>query len=271
MPKSFSEVNAVNIEQPQRGAYQEDEISLVDLAVILIRRWKTMAVIFFVVTVISIAAAFLLPNSYKYVSFYSVAEYTSKNGQRVGVESPDSAVAKTLNLYLGQETSKLLEEHELESLPFNVNVSNPSDTLILQFDSVAEEKYQPLVNELHKMIINSLQQDQSQLVERRRSSLERQLASDQQALESAQQSDSSYAGELIATYHSRISDIEGELNDLQEGEVTQYAVQSQEDIGASKVMIVAIGIVVGGVLAIIGAFLIQFAMIVSQTAKLTKP
>ncbi|MCT8470182.1 Wzz/FepE/Etk N-terminal domain-containing protein [Chromohalobacter canadensis] len=244
--------------------WRDDEISLVDLAVILIRRWKAMAVIFVVVVALAVAAAFLLPKMYQYTSLYSVAEYTNQNGQRVGVESPASAVAKVQNLYLGQATRKLLEKHELESLPFEVSASNPSNTLLLQLDSEAAEENQPLVSELHQQIIDSLQQDQAQLVERRHESLERQLASAKQALESAQQSDSPSAAELIATYYSRISDIEGQLNELHEGEVTQHAVQSLEPKGSNKKIIIALGIVLGIMLAIMGAFLMQFIGLICQ-------
>lgn len=247
--------------------WRDDEISLVDLAVILIRRWKAMAVIFVVVVGIAVAAAFLLPKSYQYTSLYSVAEYTNSNGQRVAIESPASVVAKAQNLYLGQATRKLLEKHELETLPFNVSVSNPSNTLLLQLDSDAAEENQPLVSELHQQIIDSLQQDQAQLVERRHDSLERQLASAKQALESAQQSDSPSAAELIATYYSRISDIEGQLNELREGEITQHAVQSLEPTGVSKKLVLATGILLGGMLAIIGVFLMQFSSIVSRNMK----
>lgn len=252
---------------PERRYEHDDEISLVDLAVILVRRWKAMAVIFFVVVGIAVAAAFLLPKSYQYTSLYSVAEFTNQNGQRVGVESPASAVAKVQNLYLGQATRKLLKKHELESLPFEVDASNPSNTLLLQLDSEASEDNQPLVSEIHQQIIDLLQQDQAQLVERRRNSLERQLASAKQALESAQQSNSPSAAELVATYYSRISDIEGQLNELRQGEVTQHAVQSLSATSTGKKLIVALGIVLGGMLAVIGAFVLHFAGIVCRSVK----
>lgn len=252
---------------PERRYEYDDEISLVDLAVILIRRWKAMAVIFVVVVALAVTAAFLLPSQYQYTSLYSVAEYTNSNGQRVAIESPASVVAKAQNLYLGQATRKLLEKHELESLPFNVSVSNPSNTLLLQLDSDAAEENQPLVSELHQQIIDRLQQDQAQLVERRHDSLERQLASAKQALESAQKSDSPSAAELIATYYSRISDIEGQLNELRDGEVTQHAVQSLEPTGVSKKLILAVGVMLGGMFAILGAFVMQFSGSVCRSLK----
>ena len=258
---------APQLPTPERRYEHDDEISLVDLAVILVRRWKAMAVIFFLVVAIAVAAAFLLPSSYQYTSLYSVAEYTKEGGQRVGVEEPASVVAKARNLYLGQTTRELLEEQKLTSLPFDVSISNPENTLLLQLDSEASVSDQPLVAELHQRLITRLQQDQKQLVESRRESLQRQLASARQALESAQQSDSPSAAELIATYYSRVSDIEGQLNELREGEVTQQAVQSLEPVGTGKKLIVAVGIVLGGLLAVMGAFLMQFSGMVLRTLK----
>ncbi len=252
---------------PERRYEHDDEISLVDLAVMLIRRWKAMAVIFVVIVALAVVFALMQTARYQYTSLYSVAEYTTENGQRAGVESPASAVAKVRNLYLGQETRKLLEKHELASLPFNVSVSNPSNTLLLQLDSDAAEENQALVSELHQQIINSLQQDQAQLVKSRHDSLERQLASAKQALESAQQSDSPSAAELIATYYSRISDIEGQLNELRTGEVTQHAVKSLESTGVSKKLILAVGVVLGGMFAVLGAFVMQFSGSVCRSLK----
>lgn len=249
---------------PESRREQDDEISLVDLAVILVRRWKTMAVIFISVFAMAVMAALIIPSKYQYTSLYSVAEYTNQNGQRVSLESPASVVAKVQNLYLGQATRQLLEERELAGLPFSITASNPSDTLLLQLDSEAVEENQPLVSELHQQIIDSLQQDQDQLVERRRNSLERQLESTQQALESAQQSNGSYAGELIATYYSRISDIEGQLNELREGEVTQHAVQSLSSSGTNKKLVVVMGLLLGVMLAVMGAFTMQFSKLVCQ-------
>lgn len=243
---------------PERRYEHDDEISLVDLAVILVRRWKVMAVIFFLVVAIFVAAALLMPRSYQYSSLYSVAEYTNENGQRIGVESPASVVAKARNLYLGQTTRELLEEKKLTSLPFDISISNPENTLLLQLDSESSESNQRLVAELHQRLITRLQQDQKQLVESRRESLQRQLASARQALESAQQSESASAAELIATYYSRVTDLESQLNELREGEVTQQAVQSLGPVGVGKKLIVAMGIVLGGLLATIGAFFMHF-------------
>lgn len=249
---------------PERRYEHDDEISLVDLAVMLIRRWKAMAVIFVVVVTLAVAFALMQTARYQYTSLYSVAEYTNDNGQRVGVESPASVVAKVQNLYLGQETRKLLKKHELESLPFEVSASNPGNTLLLQLDSEASEDNQPLVSELHQHIIDSLQQDQAQLVERRHNSLERQLTSAKQALESAQQSDSPSAAELIATYYSRISNLESQLNELRQGEVTQHAVQSLEPLGMGKKLFVIFGIVFGGMLAIVGCMILYFSSLIKN-------
>lgn len=247
--------------------WRDDEISLVDLAVILIRRWKAMAVIFVVVVALAVVFALMQTARYQYTSLYSVAEYTNANGQRVGIESPASIVAKTQNLYLGPETRKLLEDNDLESLPFKVEASNPSNTLLVQLSSDATQDNQKLVATLHQNVIDRLKEDQAELVAQRKASLERQLASAKQALESAQQSSSPSAAELIATYYSRVSDLEGQLNELREGEITQHAVQSLEPTGSNKKLIVILGVMLGGMLAMMGAFVMHFSGMVCRSLR----
>ncbi|MED5295119.1 MAG: Wzz/FepE/Etk N-terminal domain-containing protein, partial [Pseudomonadota bacterium] len=67
----------------------DDEISLVDIALILVRRWKMMAVIFLVVVLAALAFALSKTDTYRYVSIYNVAERQPHNGSGVGtLESP---------------------------------------------------------------------------------------------------------------------------------------------------------------------------------------
>lgn len=244
--------------QNERRDHGDDEISLVDLAMILARRWKALLIIFVVIVAISLAYALLMPRNYQYVSVYNVAEQNPTQA----LESPSSLVAKAHNLYLGPQTRQLLEQQDLQRLPFEVQVSNPSDTLLVTLTSEANPEHAEQVEELHMQIVKSLQQAQQDLVERRRETLERQLESNRQALEAVRDSDSVSAGELIATYTSRVAELETDLSDLRNGQVGQIAVKSLEPVGTSPKLILALGIVLGGMLAMIGVFILEFASLV---------
>lgn len=252
-----------NPSQPERYHSTDDEISLVDLAKILVWRWKALVTIFVLVVAGALAYALLMPRSSQYVSVYNVAEIAPTKA----LESPSSLVIKARNLYLGTQTRQLLDEQKWQRLPFEVEVNHPSDSLLVTLSSEAVPVYAAQVETLHQQVLKSLQQGQQALVERRRETLEWQVRSTNEALDALRDSDSSYAGELIATYTSRIADLEASLADLKNGEVAQVAVQSLEPVGTSRSLILALGIVLGGMLGVIGVFVLQFASLVCASLK----
>lgn len=277
---SSSEVKIASMEQPPvrqnqktnlpDAHWREDEISLVDLTIILIRRWKAIVIIFSLVVALAIVFALTQATRYEYTSLYSVAEYTNENGNRVGVESPESVVAKAKSLYLGQEVRGLLEDHGLDSLPFEVDIINPDETLFLQLSSETSGDNYKLVNELHLLLIDRLRDDQKQLVQRQHDLLESQLASAREALDSARESDSNSAAELMATLYKRISDIESKLDGLREGEITQHAAPGLNSKGVGKKFVIFIGFVIGCMLAILGALLLEFWSVVYNKIRRTE-
>lgn len=247
---------------PQQPHY-DDEISLVDLAKILIKRWKTMAIIFVVVVLAALAYALLTARSYDYTSIYGVAE----QGPGEALESPQALVAKARNLYLGPETRELLASTGLANLPFETRIENPEETLLVSMTSQASESHAELVTELHEGVLARLREGQQALFEHRQQALERQLQSTRAALEAARQSDSLGAAEVVASLMGRIAGLEASLAELREGEISQTAVQSLEPTGTSPLLIIALGIVLGGMLAIMGAFFMQFAGLVCRSLK----
>jgi len=252
-----------------RHSYNDDEISLVDLAIILVRRWKAMAVVFIAVMVCAVAAAFLLPKSYQYATLYNIAEYTNSDGELEGVESPEAVVAKAENIYLGAETRALLKAEKLDNLPFEVSVENPKNTLLVQFNSEAAKDERSLVSELHQRVAGRIKDAQAAIVNQRRNILKQQLETAREALASSKESTSPNAGELVATYLERVTNLEQELAGLHDGEVTQLAVQGLKPAGVSKTLVLAVGFFLGVLLAIMAAFMMQFCSLVRAGVKNT--
>ncbi|GHA88739.1 Wzz/FepE/Etk N-terminal domain-containing protein [Modicisalibacter luteus] len=241
----------------------DDEISLVDLATILVRRWKAMAVIFVVIVALALAYALLVPRTYSYSSIYNVAE----KAPGVPLETPESLVAKAQNLYLGPVTRELLAKTGLVSLPFEVRIENPKETLLVTLSSQASEADQEIVAHLHEGVLTRLQEGQQAMVERHSEALERQLTSARQSLETVRESDSLGAAEVTASIMGRIANLEASLEELTAGEVGQIAVQSLKPTGTSRSLIMALAIVLGGILAVIGAFILQFTSLVRSSLK----
>ncbi|WP_306168694.1 Wzz/FepE/Etk N-terminal domain-containing protein [Halomonas sp. MMSF_3323] len=238
----------------------DDEISLVDITLILVRRWKMMAGVFVVIVLLALAYALTMTDSYRYVSIYNVAERQPNGGAGVGVlESPESVVAKIDNYYFDVVTSELLEEKSLDNLGFETTAKAPENVAFLTLASEATEEDAELVTEFHQKLLDTVKTDQDELLAKRRDALEQQLASTSESLEAAKQSTSESAAELVATYTAKMVDIEEKQAYLAEGNIQRVASQSQQPVGTSKALIMALAIVLGGMLAVMAAFLAEFA------------
>jgi uncharacterized protein involved in exopolysaccharide biosynthesis len=260
--------NQVQGQSPRPHGY-DDEISLVDLASILVKRWKAMAVIFAVIVLAALAYALMMPRTYSYTSLYGVAEQGPDNA----LEAPEALVAKAQNLYLGPETRKLLAsmDSELEVLPFETSISNTEKTLLVSVSSEAAEDDAELIDQLHNNVLARLQDGQKTRVESSQKSLQRQLEDAQETLDTTQQSNSNSLSNAaaISSLMERIAGLKNSLANIREGEVLQTTVRSllPTGTGPGRKLILALGIVLGGLLAVMGAFFMQFAGLVRASLK----
>lgn len=252
----------------QRLAH-DDEISLVDLAATLVRRWKTMAIIFSVVVLAALAYVLTMTPTYNYVSVYEVAEQApggEGNADRA-LESANTVIAKAQSLYVAPATRELLKQSGLETLPFEVDMSTPEDTQLVKITSQASEADSGLVEKMHSAVLDNIESNQQALVDRQRTSLENRLESLQDSLATAEQSTSSGAADLLASYTEQIAMTKDRLDLLKDGHVAQTAVQSLKKAGVGGALIMALAVVLGGVLSIMGVFFVQFAGLVCNSIK----
>ncbi|MDI4639044.1 MULTISPECIES: Wzz/FepE/Etk N-terminal domain-containing protein [Halomonadaceae] len=252
----------------QRSSY-DDEISLVDLAAILVRRWKAMAIIFAVVVLAAFAYVLTMTPTYSYVSVYDVAEQApvGEGSTERALESANTVIAKAQSLAVAPVTRELLQQSGLESLPFAVDLSTPEDTQLVKITSQASEANSALVEKMHSALLDNIASNQQALVDRQRASLESRLESLQDSLEAAEQSASPSAADLLASYSEQIAMTKDRLGLLKDGRIAQTAQQSLEKTGTSRTLIMALALVLGGMLSVMGVFLMQFAGLVCSSLK----
>ncbi|WP_168016730.1 Wzz/FepE/Etk N-terminal domain-containing protein [Halomonas salinarum] len=247
----------------------DDEISLVDLAVILVRRWKAMAIIFAVVVLAALVYVLSTTPTYNYVSIYEVAEQAAvgEESSDRALESANTVIAKAQSLYMAPSTRELLEQAGIESLPFSVEIATPKDTQLVKITSQASEDEAPLVEEMHSLLLTRIESNQQELVDRQRASLKDRLESLQASLATAEQSTSSGGSDLLTSYTDQIEVTKDRLDFLKNGRVAQTAVQSLDEVGTSRVLIMALALILGVMLSVMGVFLLQFASLVCMRLK----
>ncbi|BBI60607.1 hypothetical protein HSBAA_19130 [Vreelandella sulfidaeris] len=234
---------------------------MVDLAKILVKRWKAMVLVFLVIVLGALAYVLLTERSYEYVSIYQVVEEAPGRA----LETPASVLAKVNSLYIGSETRKLRESAGLESLPFEVTADNPSDTLLVRLYSEASTHNHELVAQMHEALLSRMMEEQGDRLERQQAALEQQLQNTEATLESVAQTSTEWGSELAASYTERLADIRQDLTQLSEGEVVQVSVQSLEPAGTGRSLIMILALVFGGIAGIMMAFFAELVCRVRES------
>ncbi|GGE57748.1 hypothetical protein GCM10011533_07830 [Streptosporangium jomthongense] len=234
----------------QRPEYS-DEINLVDLVATFIRRRMVFYVVFAFVTLAGLAYALLAEAEYEYVSLIQIAQ--KDNGSYF--QSPETTVATLENRWLPEVKTAYYANHD-KNLPFEVSFSNPESTGLIRFTTSAPDEANEDVSAAHSALIKGVKDHQGALVESEKLSLERQIKSLEDVLETLKGKD---AGEAIASAIERRSNLEGKLERLQNLEVLVTSRQSAHKIAPKRVLIVVLAIMLGGMLGVFLAFMSEFA------------
>tara|TARA_R110000824_G_C15232528_1_gene678827 strand:+ start:3471 stop:4247 length:777 start_codon:yes stop_codon:yes gene_type:complete len=251
------------MEQPQRSTYQDDEISLVDLAKILIRRRWWLIGTAGVVVLLALAFALLTHGDpeYQYTSIYQQAE--AEPGRPL--TSSASVIQQMESLDWPNYQRRYKEENKVEALPFDLEINNPDNTTLVTLNSTATAQNRDQVLNLHETLLGSVIERQQEALEREKSQLERSIERTSTQLERVENTNSEASVELAANYADRLFELERELENLKEGEVIEYAARGEEQEGTSSMLILVLGIVLGGIAGVMAAFFAEFVFRVRES------
>lgn len=269
----------MSTEQSQRGTYQDEEISLVDLAKILIRRrwWLIGTGGVFVL----LALAFALTNrissaEYDYNSIYQLAEKSPGNA----LGSTNTIIQRTKIFHWADFRRSYMEENGLETvdeLPFSLSVGNPESTTLITLDSMALSENEEDVRLLHQYLLDEIDRYQKEMFARERQKLDRQINRAENLLARAQEnlaqtqfdSPAMVLTQEVTNYTERLFALQDRMESLTPGEVIQVVGRGDRvDAGRlSSALILALGVLLGGLVGIIAAFTVEFISRVRESLK----
>lgn len=266
-----------------RGRYHDDEISLVDLWLVLVRRkWVVFGIAF-----VFIAAGFWyassIPVRYEYRTGIELGRIFSKPETGVLLTSREGSVALLEDVIIPSQRKSLFNG---EKIPLRVNVSVRGDTHHLVLRSVVEPEYVRQVKRLHQAVAMDLSENHSYLLERDVSLRVKPLDSRAEMFQSQISvlekqlvllSSRSHDNDLFSLIDAQqMADIRRELagirvkltDTLSEAEAIKKAshgtrirfigIQSEDPVGASGRLIVALFLALGGMAGVFGAFFSEF-------------
>ncbi len=242
----------------ENNTYQ-DEISLVDLATIFVRRIWLFIVLFVLFVVGGVVFALLQEEQYEYVSLYQIAE--------MGADKPVEKPAKAIAVLQSQRLPELKAAYKAEGerVPVNVSFSNPEDTSLVRISSEAVKDSAEDVRAFHKELLDHLKSRHEKQIVDARSNIETRLDSVVRTLDALKQTPE--AGQAVAEVMQKQVELEGELASLSSGELMVVGRESIERVAPNRKLIVVLATVVGFVFAFVAVFFAEFASLVRKALR----
>lgn len=143
-------------------ADQTDEISLVDLALVVWRHRRPAFFTMLTFAVLGIAAALLLPKKYAYTTTIEIGAHIEAE-KTVPIELPDTTLAKVRESYIPLARQRYLKAHADEDRAFNVEARIPKGSQLIVLESTAREQDRPVYQELQAQVVQDLVADHNRV------------------------------------------------------------------------------------------------------------
>lgn len=238
-----------------------DEISLVDLVKVVLRRRRAFFVTFLVILLAGIVVVVIKPKTYTYTSIYALAN-TGVGGKPL--QEPAAALATVKSVYLPEQVGRYAKASNKDSPPFKVTVSNPGSTNLIVLQSRASVANSAAVKSLQHAVLKQLQSDDAQRVAQMKKELMAQIDSLNAQLDVLKgHSGNSMA---IASALQNKNAAQQQLSSLTPGQLVALAKRGIEPAGIGRALIVGIAFVIGIMMALFGVFVAELAAAVKTSS-----
>lgn len=279
----------------------EDEISLIDLALVLMRRkWVTLGV-FLLCAVCGTVYSMMQPLQYEYRTVIELARVHSGSWPLEDTESSQRySLVSSQNdsidlLQKGIIPDKRKSTLDGGNLTMQVRATKGQEDDKVQLVTVGHPKHEKKIEALHKKIVVAFKQKQTQVLERelvsRIAPLQARLDLLQENISTLQEqlkvlknypqegdSISEFLAKSIADLRSELiqarlnkSDAESAMQIVRESshgtQIDYLAAKSENPVNTSRQLIVALSLVLGLMLGVFAAFFVEFAAKAKQVAK----
>lgn len=153
---------------------EDDEINLLDIWCILVKKKKTIIMISLLITLASSVYAVLRPDIYSYSTAIQIGSLFVGNTEKP-VDTVKNAASKLKELYIQSVLNDFYRENPGQAKNLNINVSVPKDSEILIIGSKCPEKQAPLYIQLINKISAKLIDDHNVTINKTRTILLEQI------------------------------------------------------------------------------------------------
>lgn len=234
----------------------KDEISLVDLALILIRRKIMIAVIFFSIVALGVVTAWLTPKSY---TFSTSIETGSRviDGTVIPFEAPEPLLAKMQNVFIPQTLNEQRQSNPEDKKQYKIIARIPKSSVIIVLEIKGTEDKADLMTTLLQKITRQAVQDHKRIHDAVKNSLIALKKRSETELISLGAKGDSLEGKT-QILHENIEIYQSQLANLRNTREILPPMRSIEPTGTSRKLIMIIAIFAGVFLGVFSAFFAEF-------------
>jgi hypothetical protein len=234
----------------------DDEINLFDLWLILRKRWGAMGAIFGVVVALALVYALLMPQTYRYSAALEIGQIP-RGGELVPLETADTVTTRLNQVLLPDQERAVVERTGANELDLDAEVSVAGNVVTISgegADANADAYSAYLGGAMERLVTIHRDRlaDVRESIESNLEAVREQLASFQRA------AGQPGAWEAAAGLRLRAAELEAQLAALEPTRVISEPRASEEAVGPSTTVVVALAVVLGAMLAVFGAFMIEF-------------
>lgn len=240
----------------------DDEISLVDLAIVLVRHKKMIAIIITFILTIAVITTFFIPSKYTFSSSLVIGSQLINN-ELTPFESPDTVLAKLQYNFIQQAISEYKLSNPEDKAKYKITASVPKNSLFVYIETKATEEDTKIITGLLSNISQKIIQDHKYIYDAAKtniSSLRNQAKSELELFGAAKDNQ----GEKRRLLRSVIEVYESALANLRSTREMSPPIRSIEPIGTSKRLIIAIAAIISIIIAVFAAFFVEFATRVKE-------
>lgn len=248
----------------QANYSSNDEISLISLVTVLLRRKLLISTIFIIFLLSGVAYALLTPRTYTSSVSIEVGSQMI-NGTVTPLETPKALLAKLQHSFFHQALSEHRKSRPDDKEKYKIIFSVPADSNITLLEVKGSDDETHTLKKLLQSISQKAIQDHSHIYGSIKRDLETRLSQAISNLELLKKSDKNESE--ITNTQNIIESLNSQLANLRNTRTIQPPIRSLEATGTSRKTIVIAAIVAGIIFSVFAAFFAEFWLKVQERIK----
>ena len=233
----------------------DDEISLFDLTMVLVRRKRMIAITTTVIILLGVVAALLVPKSYTFATSIEIGSQIL-GGAIKPFESPETLLAKMQHVFIPQALNEQRQTNPEDETKYKITASIPKSSVIIVLEIKGTEDETDFLKSLLQSITQKATLDHGRIYDSVRKNIASRLKQATSVLQMLKKSDGNETE--IATQQNLIEAYSSQLANLRETREILPPMKSIEPTGTSRKLIVIIAAFAGIFLAVFSAFFAEF-------------